>query len=743
MQRNLPQILAALLSVTVLLCLVLASAATFTIGDRVQTINYLNVRNTPAIISGPVLGTQHPVGSALAPVVTAAGSVESQVALTWSVSSGAASYNIYRGATSGSETLLQSGVFGNTFEDSNLANGTPYYYQVTAVNGAGESGKSNETSAMTRAPGVTGFGSTAGNSHVDLQWSGSLTATSYRIYRDTLGGVGGAAAFVVTGTSFTNSGLINGTTYYYAIAPINVSSENPGSSAETFATPKAVSSTEAPAGAVSNLTPTAGNGSVHLDWSPVSNATTYDIFRNSTKVGSSATSNYSDGGLTNGTQFFYQVRAVNAGQYSTFSSGNSATPHVPSAPTSLTGKAGSGQIALNWTTDGTSYAIYRGTMPGSETLLNSGLTGNTFTDAGLTNGTPYFYKVQSLNAGGIGPLSAEVSATPTGPAPQSWSGTISFALPHEPIQTCNAYIPDVNRPIGAAFFIDTENKPNIQAVATKYNAISINLGLFNFGTIAHPIHLGTTDDEDHRLAMVDYRWPEPSAQRIKTVLTTISMALPEHPEIQNTGLVFYGFSEGVDNVELTISQPILANRVLAVIQESELDEARYNPLVTMDSVPHLFLASGHKDLYSALNLGLENYPKVTHDALARGLSTNQGAPFTTIDNTGFGHGGNRDNPFISIWLDDVLSQRLPFAVSVKNNDPVFLPSWQDTSAWVGAYDWVLTNAAPWGDSTETGVRLINDVIAAKTSYTDPRPFTWLPSQNTAKIWLTYAITGTL
>jgi hypothetical protein len=82
-------------------------------------------------------------------------------------------------------------------------------------------------------------------------------------------------------------------------------------------------------------------------------------------------------------------------------------------------------------------------------------------------------------------------------------------------------------------------------------------------------------------------------------------------------------------------------------------------------------------------------------------------------------------------------------VSVKNNDPVFLPSWQDTSAWVGAYDWVLTNPAPWGDSTETGVRLINDVIAAKTSYTDPRPFTWLPSQNTAKIWLTYAITGTL
>lgn len=742
MQRNFPQILAALLSVAVLLSPVLDSAATFAIGDRVQTVDYLNVRDTPAIISGPILRAQQPLGSAIAPVVTAVGSVQSQVALAWSVSIGATGYNIYRGPASGGETILQSGVVGNTFEDSNLADGMTYYYQVAAVNGAGESGKSNEASAVTRPPGVTGFSSVAGDSCVDLKWSASLTATSYRIYRDTLGGVGGAATFVVTGTSFTDSGLINGTTYYYAIAPINVSGENRNSSAETSATPVAVTSTEAPAGAPANVVTRAGNGSVYLGWSPVSNATTYDIFRNGTKVGSSETSNYSDGGLSNGTQYFYQVRAVNAEQYSTFSSWSSATPHVPSAPTGLTGTARSGQIVLNWTSDGTSYAIYRGTKSGSETLLNSSLTGNTYTDAGLSNGTPYFYKVQSLNAGGSSPLSTEVSATPTGAVPPPYSFTIGFALPKEPLQTCSAYLPNVNSPVGAAFFIDTSNKPNILAVATKYNAIVINCGLFNFGTRDHPIYLRTTDDRFHDVAVVDYRWPELSAQRIKMVLTNISMALPTHPEIQNAGVVLHGFSEGVDNVELTISQPILANRVLAVIQESELDEARYNPLVTMDSVPHVFLASGLKDIYSSLNLGLEDYPKVTHDALARGLATNQGAPFTTIDNAGFGHGGNSDNPFIGIWLEDILSQRMPSAVSVKNNDPVFFPSWQNRSAWVGTYDWTLTNVAPWGDNSQTGVRLINDVIAVKTSYTGTRPFTWLPSENTARIWLTYAMTGT-
>ncbi|MGH6857687.1 MAG: hypothetical protein ACRECP_08625, partial [Methylocella sp.] len=219
MQRNLPRILAAVLPVTILLSLVPASIAIFTIADRVQTVNYLKVRDTPAIISRPVVGTQDPAGSAVAPVVTAAGSAESQVALIWSVAGGATSYNVYRGAARGSETLLQSGVLGTTFEDSNLADGATYYYQVTAVTGAGESGKSNEASAVTRPPGVIGFAAAAGDSHVDLQWSPSPTATSYRIYRDTLGGAGGAADFVVTGTSFTDSGLINGTTYYYAIAP--------------------------------------------------------------------------------------------------------------------------------------------------------------------------------------------------------------------------------------------------------------------------------------------------------------------------------------------------------------------------------------------------------------------------------------------------------------------------------------------------------------------------------------------
>jgi hypothetical protein len=156
-------------------------------------------------------------------------------------------------------------------------------------------------------------------------------------------------------------------------------------------------------------------------------------------------------------------------------------------------------------------------------------------------------------------------------------------------------------------------------------------------------------------------------------------------------------------------------------------------------VPVLFQASGLGDEFSTLNYGLEDFGSVTHDAFARGLATNQGAPLTVLDNVDVGHGGNPDHPFISIWLDSILSQRLPATLPVSA--PVSLPSWQNTCSWRGSYDVTTTTNAPWGSSGNPGVQMINNVIASSYLYTDPRPFTWLPSQNVANRWLAYANSG--
>ncbi len=64
-------------------------------------------------------------------------------------------YKVYRGTSSGSETLLTTIGSVLSFTDTGLTNGQTYYYQVTALNGVGESGRSNEASATPTAPLVT------------------------------------------------------------------------------------------------------------------------------------------------------------------------------------------------------------------------------------------------------------------------------------------------------------------------------------------------------------------------------------------------------------------------------------------------------------------------------------------------------------------------------------------------------------------------------------------------------------
>ena len=72
------------------------------------------------------------------------------ITLSWTGSTGATSYNIYRGTASGvlsTKTLLASNVTVTTYTDTSVTAGTIYYYQVTAVNASGESAGSNEVNA--------------------------------------------------------------------------------------------------------------------------------------------------------------------------------------------------------------------------------------------------------------------------------------------------------------------------------------------------------------------------------------------------------------------------------------------------------------------------------------------------------------------------------------------------------------------------------------------------------------------
>ena len=89
---------------------------------------------------------------------------------------------------------------------------------------------------------------------------------------------------------------------------------------------------------------------------------------------------------------------------------------APAAPVILSALGGNGQVALTWSAPqyAQSYAVYRGTASGGEapTPVASNLGTATYTDSGLTDGTPYYYTVVATDNGGSSSPSSEVMATP-------------------------------------------------------------------------------------------------------------------------------------------------------------------------------------------------------------------------------------------------------------------------------------------------------------------------------------------
>ncbi|MGH6692241.1 MAG: S8 family serine peptidase, partial [Gammaproteobacteria bacterium] len=78
---------------------------------------------------------------------------DSRVTLTWPAVAGAMRYNVKRSLVSGGPySVLVEDVAGITFTDTGLVNGTTYYYVLSAENSLGESGDSNEVSAVPAIP---------------------------------------------------------------------------------------------------------------------------------------------------------------------------------------------------------------------------------------------------------------------------------------------------------------------------------------------------------------------------------------------------------------------------------------------------------------------------------------------------------------------------------------------------------------------------------------------------------------
>jgi hypothetical protein len=75
------------------------------------------------------------------------------VSLAWAASTGAASYQVWRGTSAGGETLLASSVAATSFTDNTVVSGSTYYYLVKAVDSSNNvSPGSSEVQAVIPVP---------------------------------------------------------------------------------------------------------------------------------------------------------------------------------------------------------------------------------------------------------------------------------------------------------------------------------------------------------------------------------------------------------------------------------------------------------------------------------------------------------------------------------------------------------------------------------------------------------------
>ena len=321
----------------------------------------------------------------------------------------------------------------NAYSNTGLQPATLYHYRVRAFASEQNSDYSNTARASTtmnppEAP--TSLSATAVSAgQINLAWAdNSSNESGFEVERCAGAGCTNFSTVAETGaniTSYSNGGLAASSTYRYRVRAFNDSGDSSFSNVAEATTAAATSKPVAPSG----LTATAVSAAqINLAWADNStNEDGFYVYRSTdgTKfsriatLGANATS-YSDTGRSASTLYYYRVQSFNAVGSSANSNTASARTFAaattkPAAPTGLVATVISGsEIRLAWNDNSSNedgFKLYRSTDGVNFTqVFKSGVNVTTYTDAGLSGSTLYYYQVRAFNAAGNSSASNTASA---------------------------------------------------------------------------------------------------------------------------------------------------------------------------------------------------------------------------------------------------------------------------------------------------------------------------------------------
>ncbi len=294
-------------------------------------------------------------------------------------------------------------------------------------------------SLLPAIPGNFSLGSETSSS-IQLTWDDlSGNESGFEIERS-LTGLGGDFTLIHTSgagtTSYTNTGLDEGTQYYYRVRAVNLTGPSLYTSIQTTTT-----LLPAPA-APSNMTfSLVTASSMRVNWQDNSTNEENFVLERSLSLGgpytqiATPTVNYfDDSGLLENTRYYYRVSAVNGTGSSTWLLGNQITLlPAPAAPSNMTfSLVTANSMRVNWqdnSTNEVNFVLERSlSLAGSYTQIATPVV-NYFDDSGLLENTRYYYRVRAVNASGPSTwlLGNQITLLPAPAAPNNMTFSLLTA----------------------------------------------------------------------------------------------------------------------------------------------------------------------------------------------------------------------------------------------------------------------------------------------------------------------------
>lgn len=221
----------------------------------------------------------------------------------------------------GSDGLLYAWGYNG---DAELGNGTttdsdvpilvqlPAGVTATSMAAGGETSYAVAYSATTPgAPGAVTASAQEGSAQVSFSpaQSNGAAVTSYTVTAtDLTTPDNGGQTASGPGSPITVSGLADGDSYTFTVTATNAVGTGPASASSSAVTILQ----RRPAAPTSLMAPSPTNINPSLSWNTVSDATSYNIYRDGVKIGNSTASSYTDTTATEGSRVYY-VTAVNSG----------------------------------------------------------------------------------------------------------------------------------------------------------------------------------------------------------------------------------------------------------------------------------------------------------------------------------------------------------------------------------------------------------------------------------------------